>query len=75
MAGAAKKKEDKKSRTGDGIMFYQKWKNFEKKKEAAEKKEWKKKKDRCRYLLKKEGVKMCAHEKKELKLLQEILKK
>ena len=48
MAGAAKKKEDKKSRTGDGIMFSQKWKNFEKKKEVAEKKEWKKKKDRCR---------------------------
>ena len=42
MAAAVKKEGNKKTRTGDGIMMFQKWKNFEKKKEEAEKKERKK---------------------------------
>ena len=77
MAGVAeKKKESKKSRTGEGLMLSQKWENHKKKKETAEQKEMKKKKDTERYLLKKEEKKtMCKHEKRELKLLQHILKK
>ena len=38
MAAANKKKGSKKTRTGDIIMLFQKWNNFEKKKEEAEKK-------------------------------------
>ena len=74
MAGAAATKVEKKSRTGDGIMLSDKWKNHKNKKKTTQETEKKKRKDRLRYLLKKLAKdSICPHEKRELKLLKEIL--
>ena len=57
----------KKERTGEGIMLFQKWKNFVGKKDNIKKKDKKKKKDRLRYLLKKEAISSLSQQEKKEK--------
>ena len=59
-------------RTGDGEMYYIK---MQKSRAAQKKKKRKRDQDRLRWLLKKQkqGQKLCAAEKKEIKMLQKSL--
>ena len=65
-----KNKPDKKKYDGQGLMLFEKQKKYMSKKTAPEKIERKKKKDRLRYLLKKEkNVVLSSSESKEKKYL------
>ena len=65
----------KQRRTGDAMMFYERQQNYLKRKNIPKMKEARKKKDRLKYLVKKAIKQLSSKEKKELKQLQEEIKK
>ena len=74
MAAAAQQLKRKK--TGEGLMFFEKWGKYAEKKKESQQKERKKKRDRMRYLAKKlDDETITVEGREELEVLQKTLKK